>query len=125
MILDACFLVDLMDGDEAAVAKLDELVSAGRTIGVSTLTVTGVERGLDGTVRDPFEAVVSDVDVVPYDREVAHRAATVLRTLDTEGERIGAVDAMVAATALERGTGVVTRNVSEFRRVEGLRVVPY
>jgi len=32
---------------------------------------------------------------------------------------------MTAATALERDDGVATRNVSEFRRVDGVRVAPY
>lgn len=69
--------------------------------------------------------MVRDVDVVAYDREMARRAASVLRSLDEDGAAVGAVDAMVAATALERDGAVVTRNVSEFRRIDGVRVVPY
>jgi predicted nucleic acid-binding protein len=125
VILDSCFVVDLMTGDEAAVAKLDELVAEGRQLSVSTLSVTEVERGLTDREREAFDAVVRDVDVVAYDREMAHRAAGLLRSLDDDGAPVGAVDAMVAATALERDGGVVTRNVSEFRRVDGVRVVPY
>lgn len=125
MILDSCFVVDLMTGDEAAVAKLDELVAEGRQLSVSTLSVTEVERGLTDREREAFDAVVRDVDVVAYDREMAHRAAGLLRSLDDDGAPVGAVDAMVAATALERDGVVVTRNVSEFRRVDGVRVVPY
>lgn len=125
MILDSCFVVDLMTGDEAAVAKLDELVAEGRQLSVSTLSVTEVERGLTDREREAFDAVVRDVDVVAYDREMAHRAAGLLRSLDDDGALVGAVDAMVAATALERDGVVVTRNVSEFRRVDGVRVVPY
>jgi predicted nucleic acid-binding protein len=125
VILDSCFVVDLMTGDEAAVAKLDELVAEGRQLSVSTLSVTEVERGLTDREREAFDAVVRDVDVVAYDREMAHRAAGLLRSLDDDGAPVGAVDAMVAATALERDGVVVTRNVSEFRRVDGVRVVPY
>jgi predicted nucleic acid-binding protein len=125
VILDSCFLVDLMAGDEAAVAKLDELVAEGRQLSVSTLSVTEVERGLTARERERFDAVVEDVDVVAYERAMAHRAASVLRSLDDEGAPVGAVDAMVAATALERDGAVVTRNVAEFRRVDGVRVVPY
>lgn len=125
MILDSCFVVDLMTDDEAAVAKLDELVAEGRQLSVSTLSVTEVERGLTDREREAFDAVVRDVDVVAYDREMAHRAAGLLRSLDDDGAPVGAVDAMVAATALERDGVVVTRNVSEFRRVDGVRVVPY
>ena len=114
-----------MAGDEAAEAKLDELVDEGRPLALSAVSVTEIERGLGVDGYDRFRAVISDVDVVPYDRAMAQRAATVLRSLDERGEPVGAVDAMVAATALERDDAVVTRNVSEFKRVDGLRVVPY
>lgn len=125
MILDSCFFVDLMDRDEPAVAKLEELVAGGKPTATSAVSVTEVERGLTADQRDQFDIFLSDVEVVPYDRKSARRGADVLQYLDERGEPIGAIDAMVAATALERDGAVVTRNVSEFRRVDGLRVVPY
>ena len=114
-----------MGGDDAAVAKLDELVAERRQLSVSAVSVTEVERGLDAKERDRFAAVIGNVDVVAYDASIARRGANTLRTLDEQGSPIGAVDAMIAATALERDGAVVTRNVSEFRWVDGVRVVPY
>lgn len=127
MILDSCFLVDLLAGDEAAVVKLDELVDTGASLEVSALSVTEVRRGLseDDRTRVAFDDVLTDVAVVPFDRDAARRAADVHRRLDGDGRSIGAVDGMIAATALERDGRVLTRNVSEFRRVTDLRVVPY
>ena len=114
-----------MGGDEAAVAKLDELVINGRVLSVSSITVTEVERGMGDSRRERFDGLLRDVDVVPYDLTTSHRGADLLRSLDDRGEPIGTLDAMVAATALERDGAVVTRNVSEFRRIDGVRVVPY
>ena len=125
MILDTCFLIDLMGGDEAAIVKLDEFATNGRPLSTSTITVTEVERGLEPDEFDRFRDVIADVDVVPYNRSMARRAADRLRSLDEKGTPIGAVDGMIAGTALERDGVVVTRNVSEFRRVEGIRVDPY
>lgn len=125
MILDSCFPIDLMAGDEAAMAKLDALVNDGRRLTLPAVTVTEVQRGLGESGLARFDEVVADVDVVPYDRAAAERAANVLRSLDERGQPIGAVDAMVAGTALQQDGVVVTRNVSEFRRVDGLRVEPY
>lgn len=126
MILDSSFVVDLMASDENAVAKLNELVADAEPLAVSALTVTEVRRGL-GTDRDreTFDDAMDDVSVVPFDRSEARRAADLLRRLDAEGAPIGAVDAMIGATALERNEKVLTRNVSEFDRIDGLRVVPY
>jgi len=125
VILDSCFFIDLMGGDEAAVAKLDELVIDGRVLSVSSITVTEVERGMGDSRRERFDGLLRDVDVVPYDLTTSRRGADLLRSLDDRGEPIGTLDAMVAATALERDGAVVTRNVSEFRRIDGVRVVPY
>lgn len=126
MILDSCFLVDLLSGDEAAVVKLDEVVENGTSMAVSALTITEVRRGLGSADADAgFDDVMREVSVVPYDRDTARRAARIHRRLDDEGRTIGSIDGMVAATALERDGRVLTRNVSEFRRIDGLRVVPY
>ncbi|QLH81082.1 type II toxin-antitoxin system VapC family toxin [Halosimplex pelagicum] len=114
-----------MDRDEAAVAKLDEIVADGGALSVSTVSVTEVERGLGADERERFDTLLQDVDIRPYDRTIARRGADLLRSLDDRGEPIGALDAMVAATALEHDGRVVTRNVSEFRRVDGIRAVPY
>lgn len=125
MILDSCFFIDLMGRDEAAVAKLNELVTDGGALSASTVSVTELERGLDADGRERFDALLRDVDIIPYDRTMARRGADLLQSLDERGEPIGALDAMVAATALEHDGRVVTRNISEFRRVDGIRAVPY
>ena len=125
MIVDSTFLVDLMAGEAGAVAKLDELVEDAEPLAVSALTVTEVGRGLRDDDRGVFDDVIEDVSVVPFGRGKARRVAELLRRLDGTGIPIGAVDAMIAATALERGEKVLTRNLAEFERVDGLRVVPY
>jgi tRNA(fMet)-specific endonuclease VapC len=42
--------------------------------------------------------------------------------LKTQGQPIGAYDCMIAGHARSRGLILVTRNISEFSRVPGLRV---
>lgn len=86
-----------------------------------------VEVGLRGAAqhRDHFENVADRIDVVPLTRDVAHRVVAIQRNLYDHGEPIGVVDVLIAATALERGESVLTRNVDEFRRVDGLTVETY
>lgn len=126
MISDSSFLIDLMAADPGAVAKLDELVEDAEALAVSALTVTEVRRGLgsDDAIA-AFDDVTEDLSVVSFGEREARRAAELLRSLNDDGSPIGAVDAMIAATALEREGKVLTRNLSEFERVPGLRVVPY
>lgn len=124
MILDSCFLVDLLAADDGAVAKLEEIGDGLLT--VPTLVYTEVGVGLDagGTTEARFEEVMDDVVLVSYDAEAAKRAVDLQRHLRSSGERIGAVDAMVAGTALARDEPVVTRNTGEFGRTP-VRVSPY
>jgi len=114
MILDASFLIDLMANDRAAVAKLDELDRKQLT--VPTLVYTEVGVGLDaGSPQEAqFESVIADMTLAPYDGEAARRAVDVQQQLSRQGAQIGAVDAMIAGTALARDEPVLTRNVEEF-----------
>lgn len=126
MIVDSSFIIDLMAAEAGAAAKLDELVHDAAPIAVSALTVTEVRRGLEtAEQRSSFDDVIDDVAVVPFDGDEARTTVDLLRRLDGAGRPIGAVDAMIAATALDRGEKLLTRNLGEFERVDGLRVVPY
>ncbi|MEJ7788269.1 MAG: type II toxin-antitoxin system VapC family toxin [Thermoleophilaceae bacterium] len=51
----------------------------------------------------------------PVDRATAERAGLVRRTT-----QLALPDALIAATALERGLELMTRNVGHFERVDGL-----
>ena len=56
---------------------------------------------------------------VAVDRDIAERAGRVARE---SGLRLP--DALIAATALEKGLQLSTRNVSDFDKVRGLRIKP-
>ena len=124
MILDACFLIDLLDEDAGAVEKLDEIND--ELLVVPTLVYTEVGIGIDPTTStgQQFEDILEDVPLVPYDGEAARRAVDIQRDLSQNGEQIGAVDAMIAGIAVARDDPIVTRNAGEFARTPA-RVTPY
>lgn len=124
MILDACFLIDLLAAEDAAVAKFEEI--RDERLVVPTLVYTEVAVGLaaETGITEEFEAIVSEVTLVPYDAESARRAVDVQRPLPADGEQIGAIDAMIAGTAIVRDEPIVTRNAGEFARTP-VRVSPY
>ena len=128
MILDSTLINTLVRDEPAATETLDGLIDAGTPVAFSALTVFEVEVGLRGAAaqhRDRFENVASRIDVVPLTRDIAHRAAAIQQTLYDRGDPIGVVNVLIAATALERGEDVLTRNTDEFRRVDGLTVETY
>ncbi len=126
MLLDSCFLIDLMAGDGRAAAKLDEITAEAVPIAVSSLSVVEVGYGLrSDEKRTDFHEVLSGTDIVSFGGGDARRASRILRHTERNGERVGKLDAMIGATAVGRDEPVVTRNVEEFQRMDGVRVSPY
>ena len=61
-------------------------------------------------------------EVVPFDQEDARHAGDVRAALAAQGVLIGGYDVLIAGQARARTLTLVTRNVREFQRVEGLRL---
>jgi tRNA(fMet)-specific endonuclease VapC len=72
--------------------------------------------------RAQLHTLLSSVRVLPFDVREAEVAARVRTELEVKGTPIGPMDVLIAGTALANGATLVTRNVREFKRVEGLMV---
>jgi tRNA(fMet)-specific endonuclease VapC len=84
---------------------------------------TGVAKlGGGGRRRRQLSAFVEMVGILPFAADEARTAARIRATLEASGNPIGPLDTLIAATALSYGATLVTRNVREFERVEGLQV---
>ena len=65
--------------------------------------------------------VAGPLEWTPFDDDDARTAGEVRAELEAAGTPIGAYDVLLAAQARRRGATLVTSNVSEFRRVAGLK----
>jgi predicted nucleic acid-binding protein len=129
MLLDSTFLNDLVREDPAATETLEQLIADRTHVAISPLTVFEVGIGLRGEAkkhRSTFNEFVEAIEIAPFTLREAWRALDIQYDLHEEGEPIGAVDALIAGTAVtRRDTRVLTRNVDEFQRVSGLTVETY
>ena len=66
------------------------------------------------------EQFVSAFDIVPFDAASAREYGRIRQTLGSKGRIIGDRDMMIAATAIANRAVLVTRNIDEFKRVQGL-----
>lgn len=69
-----------------------------------------------------FESVIGALDCLPWDGAVSRRWARLVVQLRRQGRSLPLLDSMIAATALEHGLTVATRNVRDFEQT-GVRVV--
>lgn len=70
--------------------------------------------------RRQLAQLLAMLPVLPFAAEEATLAGRLRAALELAGTPIGICDILIAATALRHAATLVTRNVKEFRRVDGL-----
>ena len=68
------------------------------------------------------EDFLRDLEIVPFDESAARTYGRIKADLERKGLVIGPNDFLIAATALSRNGILVTNNIREFSRIEGLRL---
>ena len=71
--------------------------------------------------RTGVERFAARLSVLSFDSAAAAHSANIRATLEQRGAPIGSYDVMIAGHARSRGLIVVTGNLREFDRVDGLR----
>jgi tRNA(fMet)-specific endonuclease VapC len=123
-LLDADTLSFLVRREPGVLARFVQM--APESLWVSTVTLMEVEFGL---VRQPakrakvekvLRMVVAQARIVPFTELEATTTARVRASLASSGRPIGPYDVMLAGTALAHALTVVSGNLREFRRIDGL-----
>jgi len=110
-------VVDWLTKNESRLV-VDPIVLGEISIGILTLPA-GRKRV---RLEQWFEEVVRTVECVPWDAAVSRRWARLVAELRRKGRSLPLLDGMIAATALEHGFTVATRNVADFEKT-GVSVV--
>jgi predicted nucleic acid-binding protein len=91
-----------------------------------TFTVAGeLACGRSARARRDWEKLCRPYPILPWTPEISWEYGEIYRELSSKGLLIGGNDMWIAATARVSGFVLVTNNLDEFRRVEGLQVVGY
>jgi predicted nucleic acid-binding protein len=130
MILDTSFLIDVMNADDAALRKVDEIEGDGLEQHVPAMTLQELFIGVGASdlperERHKIEYVVESRPILPTTEEIARKAGRVDGTLRRQGNRIDVGDATIGATGVVRDEPVVTGNPDHFERIPGLEVERY
>ena len=71
--------------------------------------------------RRAVERFAARLEVLPFDLDAAGHSADIRADLERQGNAIGGYDLLIAGHARSRGLIIVTGNLREFTRVDGLR----
>lgn len=102
-------------------ARFDENVICTSAIAASEMRYGAVNKGSVRLV-ERVELALSWLTVRPYDDEAAHAYGRIRSDLERKGQPIGLGDLFIAAHAKSLNLTLVTNNIREFSRVEGLKV---
>jgi predicted nucleic acid-binding protein len=120
-LLDSNILVDYLRNRPEAVEFFDALSAAPK---ISAITVAELYAGVrEGREREILDQLVSDIEVVDVDNEIAVMGGLLRRQyLKSHGLEIA--DAIIAATARREGAEMVTLNKKHFPMFSNISV-PY
>jgi len=69
-----------------------------------------------------IEGFFANLEVLPFDTNAAYQSGQIRAELAKKGKNIGPYDQMIAGQARALGLTLVSNNLSEFKRVPGLRL---
>ena len=124
--LDTDICIAILRGKEPSLEERLQRVPISKialpSIVVAELWV-GVQKSMNPqNAERKLEIFLQDIPTIPFEAATAKKYGEIRTELERKGITIGANDLLIAATALENGARLVTRNHREYARVEGLTV---
>ncbi len=124
--LDTDFLIAILRGKEGARKKAEEIDKEGRgaTTSINAFEVFfGAYRSARKSENIKQASRLLDrLFIFPLDYASSQKAADLSADLVAKGKSVDYRDVMIAAIAIENQLTLVTRNVSHFSRIKGLKM---
>lgn len=105
------------------VSNIQKHIESG--ICISSITLAELEYGIWKSVNKEKNRIslmqfISVIDILPFDKNAAEEYGKICAELSSKGNKIGYMDMLISAHAKSTDLIVVTHNMREFSRVDGL-----
>ncbi len=124
--LDTDFLVAILRGKQEAanaVAELDQEVRAATTTINAFELYYGANKSQNKAQNvKETQKLLSKLEMFSLEHAAAKWAAEISAKLAEEGQPIDYRDSMIAAIAIQNNAVLLTRNVTHFNRIKGLKI---
>ena len=121
-------MIDLGRGDSSAFKKLNELKAQKEALAITAVTTFELFQGTTGLNEKElklFSKFADNALVIPVEHEAAKVAGVIRSQLKKRGIQLEALDCLIASIVLVGKDILLTRNVKDFSRIEGLRIETY
>ena len=124
IVVDTDILIDVGRGDKRAVEYV-ERKEGEAALAVSVVTVMELLVGCANKKEQrALERFIGRFDVLPITESISERAVGLLKRYRLSHGLLIA-DALIAATAIENGISLVSKNQRDYRFIDGLKLLPY
>jgi predicted nucleic acid-binding protein len=119
-VLDTNAIIYYLKDEQSAVKVIDKIFAQNSIVYISVITELELLSFSNLTTNElnKIEEFLQIVAIVPLDSRLARMAAN-LRKL----YKIKTVDSIIAATSLYTGSALVTRNIKDFQKIIGLKLI--
>ncbi len=124
-LIDTDWIIHGLHGIEKVVKKLLELKREGLAISVISLAelYEGVYRSTDpASDEKSLEDFLSGVEILEISEEICKIFGKQRACLRKEGKLIGDFDILIASTCLYHDLTLLTDNIRDFKRIDGLKI---
>jgi tRNA(fMet)-specific endonuclease VapC len=96
-------------------------------VGISTITLAELQFGIEKSSnslknKEALENFLTPIEIVDFDYEAAIEYGIIRAALEKKGVPIGPLDMLIASHAKSLNVILVTNNIREFNRIDGLKI---
>lgn len=126
IVVDTDVLVDFLRGKKLAVEELGKLVDSRVALATTVVNVFELSWGgyRLGRIRE-IEDLVEVLTILNLTVREAVKAGEEMAYLSSIGQPVEIRDLLIGVIARENGYAILTGNTKHFKRIRGLRVIPY
>jgi tRNA(fMet)-specific endonuclease VapC len=129
-LLDTCTISFLLKGNASVIGHIKHAKPS--ELAISSITMLELEYGFKlakskhlDNLYSKWQRFLRPITVLDFSKETALVAANISASLKKAGLMIGAYDILIGAIALNHNLTCVTNNVSEFKRIDNLKVLDW
>jgi len=118
-LLDTNAIIYYLKEESEVVSIIEDIYTQNLPVYVSAMTEAELFAfsGMSDEETEQIEKFLQSVSIIPMDSQIARLTGSIRKTY-----QLKIADSVIAATALFIGTRLLTRNVSDFKRVSGLNM---